>query len=338
VRKPVIIIAEAGVNHNGDMDLALQLIRAAAAAGCDYVKFQSFKTENLVSREARKAEYQRLQGEDDFQYGMLKKLELSPENHVFLIDACRKAHISFLSSAFDSESLELLMQQGLDIIKIPSGEITNLPFLRHAGGYNKKVLLSTGMSTMEEAAAAVDVLVRSGTDKQNITVLHCNTAYPTPVKDVNLLAMNKMREELNLDVGYSDHTKGTEVSVAAVALGASVIEKHFTVDRNLPGPDHKASLEPEELKMMVQAIRNVELALGQPYKSATASELANISIARKSIHLAESLSAGHILSDRDLVMKRPGDGLSPMMAESIAGKKIKRDLPAGHKLAIEDFE
>lgn len=322
------------------MKMARQLIDAAAEAGADYVKFQTFKTEKLVSKEAKRAEYQKKNtGEAaDSQFAMLKKLELSVEQHHELIEYCNQKNIRFLSTAFDLDSIDLLNSLGIELFKIPSGEITNLPYLKKIGGLKKTVIVSTGMCVMEEIVAAVDVLVKAGTAREKISVLHCTTDYPTATKDVNLRAMLAIQEKLKLPVGYSDHTMGIEVPIAAVAMGATIIEKHFTLDRNLPGPDHKASLEPNELKEMVRAIRNVERALGSSSKQPTEAEKKIMLVARKSIHLANDLPKGHILSAADLVMKRPGDGISPMDMEKILGKKLKADLNAEHKLLWEEVE
>lgn len=335
----VLIIAEAGVNHNGDIALAKKLIDVAAEAGVDYVKFQTFKASNLVSQSAKKAAYQIKNTQDnDSQYQMLKKLELSESDHKVLIEHCKLKKVNFLSTAFDPDSLNLLIDLGIDLFKIPSGEITNYPLLKRIGGLNKMVIISTGMCSMTEINDAIKVVEEFGTKRENITVLHCNTEYPTPMQDVHLLAMNAIRNEFKVKVGYSDHTLGIEVPIAAVALGATVIEKHFTLDRNMVGPDHAASLEPDELIQMVKSIRNIELAIGSAVKQASASELKNINIARKSIHLVADLKAGHILTETDLVMKRPGDGISPMQMKHIVGKRIKRDLQADAKLNLNDIE
>jgi len=337
--RKVLIIAEAGVNHNGSIELAMQLIDAAAAAGADIVKFQTFKAENLVSKAAVKAEYQKANMSDDKdenQFQMLKKLELSFEDHVTLKNYCTGKGIEFWSTAFDLESIAMLKDLGIDKWKIPSGEVTNLPFLKKIGSLGDKVILSSGMCTLNEISEAIEVLEEAGTNRTDIVVLHCNTEYPTPFKDVNLRAMLQIRDKFDVRVGYSDHTEGIEVPVAAVALGASVIEKHFTLDKNLPGPDHKASLEPNELKAMVTAIRNIEQALGSEHKVITPSEVKNVSIARKSIHIKHPLKAGHSITENDLEMKRPGDGISPMRMFEIIGKKINRDLPAEHLLRSDD--
>lgn len=335
-----LIIAEAGVNHNGDIDLAKTLIDIAAEAGADIVKFQTFKAEKLVSASAPKAEYQVTnmpEQTDNSQFTMLKKLELSQADHLALMAHCRSRNIQFLSTAFDLESLYFLAQLGIDLFKIPSGEITNLPYLRAIGHFNKHVIASTGMATMDDIAAMLDVLINAGTQRDNITVLHCNTDYPSPFADVNLRAMRTIGETFGVAVGYSDHTPGIEVPIAAVALGATVIEKHFTLDRLLEGPDHLASLEPDELRHMIRAIRHIELALGDGIKQPTPSEQKNIAVARKSIHLAGSLSAGHVLTADDLVMKRPGSGISPMQADTVVGRELARDVSVDHLLRWEDF-
>lgn len=336
-----LIIAEAGVNHNGSVELAKQLIDAAAEACVDYVKFQTFKTEKLVSVAAKKAEYQKNNmsfDNTDSQFEMLRKLELSVEDHHQLIEYCRKKNVKFLSTAFDLESIDLLNELGIDLFKIPSGEITNLPYLKKIGALKKQVIVSTGMCIMSEIIDAINVLVEAGTARGNISVLHCTTDYPTAMKDVNLNAMLNIRNELNLSVGYSDHTLGIEVPIAAVAMGAVIIEKHFTLDKTLPGPDHKASLEPDELRNMVLAIRHIESALGSFDKKPTDAELKNILIARKSIHLATSLLKGHIITEMDLIMKRPGDGISPMLLNKVVGKKLTTDLEAEHKISWENLE
>lgn len=335
----VVIIAEAGVNHNGDIELAKKLIDVAAEAGVDYVKFQTFKASNLVSKSAKKANYQITNSKnDDSQFQMLKKLELSEADHHALINYCRLKNIQFLSTAFDLESLDLLVNLGINLFKIPSGEITNYPLLKRVGQLKKSVILSTGMCTMSDIQQAIDVLEEFGTKRDYITILHCNTEYPTPMKDVNLLSMNTIQKEFKTNIGYSDHTLGVEVPIAAVALGAKVIEKHFTLDKNMEGPDHAASLEPAELIQMTKCIRNLELALGSATKQPSDSEQKNIVIARKSIHLAVDLKKGHVLQEIDLIMKRPGDGVSPMQMRMVLGKKLKRDLNADSKLSLEDIE
>ncbi|MFV0220644.1 N-acetylneuraminate synthase [Empedobacter falsenii] len=326
--KKTLIIAEAGVNHNGSLENAFKLIDAAVDAGVDYVKFQTFKSENLVSKSAKKADYQILNtgNSTDSQYEMLKKLELSHENHELLIDYCKQKNIQFFSTAFDLDSLQYLKQIGLDLVKIPSGEITNLPYLRKAAQLFNKVILSTGMCTMEDINAALQVFLKGGILKENITILHCNTEYPTPMKDVNLKAMLSIQQEFGTDIGYSDHTLGIEVPVAAVALGASVIEKHFTLDNKMEGPDHAASLEPNQLKEMVQAIRNVEQAIsGDGVKKPSESEMKNIEIARKSIVASASISKGTIFTEENLTIKRPGKGISPMKWDEVIGKVATKD-------------
>lgn len=335
-----LIIAEAGVNHNGDISLAKKLIESAANAGADFVKFQTFKADSLVSKLAKKAVYQIKNTEDgdDSQYSMLKKLELNQEMHYELIEYCNLQKINFLSTGFDEESIDMLDKLGMPFFKIPSGEITNKPYLQHIAKKGKPVILSTGMADLNEIRDALDVLSNDGLNLSQITVLHCNTEYPTPMEDVNLLAMHNIRDTFGVEVGYSDHTKGIEVPIAAVALGATVIEKHFTLDRNLPGPDHKASLEPDELKAMVQAIRNIELAVSASgFKEVSKSELPNKSIARKSIHLSSDLKQGTVIKANNLVMKRPGDGISPMLINEVVGKKIKKDLSEDHKINWEDL-
>ncbi len=316
----VFIIAEAGVNHNGSIDIAKKLIDAAVASGADAVKFQTFKAENLATIYAKKAEYQKnLTSKKESQFEMLKKLQLNKEMHIELINYCVKKNIKFLSSPFDHDSIDLLRDLGLEIFKIPSGEITNLPYLRHIGKLNKKIILSTGMSNMDEVKIALDVLINSGTKKNNITVLHANTEYPTPMEDVNLKAMVTIGQELDINFGYSDHTLGIEVDIAAVAMGAKCIEKHFTLNCNMEGPDHKASLEPEKLKEMVKAIRNIEKALGSNIKKPSNSELPNIQIARKSIVAKTKIKKGDILKENNITIKRPGGGISPMNWDNVIG-------------------
>lgn len=325
--KKVFIIAEAGVNHNGDINIAKQLIEKAALAGADAVKFQTFKTENLVCKNAKKAEYQsQTTDKSESQFEMLKRLELTGVMHEILIAHCEKCGIQFLTTPFDMDSLNLIMEYGIEPIKIPSGDLTNYPFLKKIGETGKPVILSTGMSTMEEVKATVELLKKSGSGP--ITVLHCNTEYPTPMSDVNLRAMLTLQEELGVEIGYSDHTLGIEIPIAAVALGATVIEKHFTLDKTMEGPDHKASLEPLELAAMVQAIRNIELALGTGEKVPSKSEQKNTAVARKSIVAAMDIFAGEILTEDKLTTKRPGNGISPMEWEKLIGKKVTRDYKA----------
>jgi N,N'-diacetyllegionaminate synthase len=321
-----LIIAEAGVNHNGDMSMACRLIDVAAEAGADLVKFQTFQADRLVTTDARKAEYQsNAMGGDETQYTMLRKLELTREMHLELIDYCHARGIGFFSTGFDEQSVDMLAELGLDRFKIPSGEITNLPYLRHVGRYGKPVILSTGMADLSEIGMALDALESAGTKRSQITVLHCNTEYPTPMSDVNLRAMLTIRDTFGVEVGYSDHTLGTEVSIAAVAMGATVIEKHFTLDRKLPGPDHQASLEPEELSVMVAAIRNIEAALGDGIKGPSPSESKNIPIARRSLVASRDIRAGEVLSESNLAAKRPGTGISPMRWDEVIGRQVTRD-------------
>jgi N,N'-diacetyllegionaminate synthase len=327
------IIAEAGVNHNGDIELAKHLIDVATDAGADYVKFQTFSADRLVIKSADKAEYQKQSsGSSESQYEMLKMLELSVEMHLELIEHCERRSIKFLSTGFDIQSVDSLVGLGLGLIKIPSGEITNLPFLRHIGSLRMPVILSSGMSTMKEIGEALLILELSGLPRAQITVLHCTTEYPTPMDEVNLRAMNNIRDTHGVAVGYSDHTVGIEVSIAAVALGASVIEKHFTLDRTLPGPDHKASLEPNELVAMVKAIRNVEVALGSDVKEPTIGEIKNMRIARKSILASRKIEVGEILSPLNLVVKRPGDGISPMHWDHLIGQIACREYLPDEKI------
>ena len=324
--KKTLIIAEAGVNHNGSIELAKNLVDAAKDSGADAVKFQTFKADKLVIKKAEKAEYQKQTTDTgESQYEMIKKLELSFENHKELLSYCNKKEIQFLSSPFDLDSIDTLNELGLDILKIPSGEIINLPYLRKIGKLNKKVILSTGMSDLGEIEDALDVLTENGTDINKITVLHCNTEYPTPFEDVNLKAMLAIKNAFNVKVGYSDHTKGIEVPIAAVALGAEVIEKHFTLDRNLEGPDHKASLEPNELGEMVRAIRNIEKALGTGNKKPSPSELKNKPIARKSLIAIRDIKKGEKFTEKNVGIKRPGNGISPMRWEEVIGKTVNKD-------------
>lgn len=320
----VFIIAEAGVNHNGDISLAKQLVDVAVSAGADAVKFQTFKAEKLVCKNAEKAAYQKeTTNQAESQLEMLKKLELSEEMHDQLIDYCKKKGILFLSTPFDVDSVDYLIELGIEIIKIPSGEITNYPYLRKIAQTGKKVILSTGMSSLKEVREAVEVLKEYG--NKDIAVLHCNTEYPTPFTEVNLKAMLTMRDELGVKVGYSDHTMGIEIPIAAVAMGAQIIEKHFTLDKTMDGPDHKASLEPHELKAMINAIRNVENALGTGVKEPSESEQRNIGIVRKSIVAKYAIKKGEVFSEENLVTKRPGTGVSPMKWNEIIGTVAGRD-------------
>lgn len=326
----VFIIAEAGVNHNGSIELAKKLIEVASQAGADAVKFQTFKAEKLLSKNADKADYQKqTTDKTESQFDMIKKLELDLDTHKELISYCITKNIMFLSTPFDHGSIELLNDLGLEIFKIPSGEITNLPYLRHIGKLCKKVILSTGMADIGEIEDALDILISLGTKKENITVLHANTMYPTPMEDVNLKAMVTIGNTFDIAFGYSDHTLGIEVDIAAVAMGATVIEKHFTLDKTMEGPDHKASLEPDELKAMVKAIRNIELALGSSIKKPSKSEIPNMQVARKSIVASKNIQKGEIFTDENLAIKRPGNGISPMRWDEIVGtvasKEYKED-------------
>jgi len=325
----VFIIAEAGVNHNGSIELAYELIDVAFESGADAIKFQTFKAENLALKGAEKAEYQKYTSNpDESQFEMLKKLELNSSDHENLYNYCKKKGIVFLSSPFDIESVQLLESLNIDTIKIPSGEITNYPYLDYIGKLSKKIILSSGMSDLNEINDALNVLISSGTAKSKITILHANTMYPSPMIDVNLKAMLTIKNKFNIDVGYSDHTLGAEVSIAAVALGASVIEKHFTLSQNLEGPDHKASLSPDELKHMITSIRNIELAMGDGKKNISASEKLNIDIVRKSIVAKSNIKKGDILSENNLTTKRPGFGTNPMKWKSIIGSVAKKSYKA----------
>jgi N,N'-diacetyllegionaminate synthase len=327
--QPVFIIAEAGVNHNGDLQLAKQLVDVAAEAGADAVKFQTFKAETLVSLDAPKAAYQKqTTAADESQFAMIKKLELDLDTHHLLLAHCRDRGIQFLSSPFDLESVDLLLNLGIEIFKIPSGEITNLPYLRKISSLNKKVILSTGMSTMQEIEAAIQVFFTAGLQKAQLTLLHCNTEYPTPMTDVNLRAMQTLADSFDVKVGYSDHTLGIEIPIAAVALGATVIEKHITLDNNLPGPDHRASLEPQELVAMVRAIRNLEHAMGDGVKKPTPSEEKNRLIARKSIVACRRIKKGELLSSDNLTTKRPATGISPMEWDQLIGTPASKGFQA----------
>ena len=320
------IIAEAGVNHNGSIAMAKKLIDAAANAGADMVKFQTFKAETLLTEKAEKADYQKnFTEKGESQFEMIKKLELDRAAHESLIDYCNQKNIQFLSTAFDHDSIDLLAELNIPFYKIPSGEITNLPYLRHVGRMDKPVVMSTGMATFEEVRAAMEVLLDAGVEKENLTILHCNTEYPTPMQDVNLRAMLTIRNELDVAVGYSDHTLGIEIPVAAVAMGATVIEKHFTLDRTLTGPDHAASLEPNELEAMVVAIRNIEKAMGEGVKKPSPSETKNIAVIRKSIVAKKDIKKGEVFSDSNLDIKRPGTGLTPMIWDELIGSRATKD-------------
>jgi N,N'-diacetyllegionaminate synthase len=330
-----LIIAEAGVNHNGDIALAKQLIDAAAEAGADLVKFQTFNADRLATRAAKKADYQNQTTDStESQHEMLSRLELTPDMHKELIAHCAIRNIGFFSTGFDIESLDLLVSLGQDYFKIPSGEITNLPYLRHIGRISKTVILSTGMANMGEIEAAIDALEQAGPLRSNITVLHCTTEYPTPMNEVNLRAMQSIAQAFGVAVGYSDHTNGIEVAIAAVAMGATVIEKHFTMDRNLAGPDHKASLEPTELKAMVTAIRNIEIALGDGIKRLTPSEANNKPVARKSLVAKCEIKLGEVFTADNVTSKRPGSGISPMRWDHVIGRIASRDFLADELIEL----
>lgn len=322
----VFVIAEAGINHNGSVANAKKMIAVASEAGADAVKFQTFKSEEVISRYAPKAEYQKATTDaEESQLDMAKRLELSKGEFEELARYCKEKDIIFLSTPFDFDSIDFLNELGLDTFKIPSGEITNLPYLRKIGNLAKKVILSTGMANLGEIEDALDIIVKAGCSKDNITVLHCNTEYPTPMEDVNLLAMNTIKKAFNVAVGYSDHTLGIEIPIAAAALGAKIIEKHFTLDKNMEGPDHRASLDPLELKLMVRTIRNIEKAMGDGVKKASPSELRNKSIARRSIVARKYIRKGEVFSEENLAAKRPGTGISPMSWDEILGKTALRD-------------
>ncbi|MFC1666043.1 N-acetylneuraminate synthase [Pseudomonadota bacterium] len=330
-----LIIAEAGVNHNGNSKLARQLIDVAVEAGADLVKFQTFTADSLVAVHASKADYQ-IDATDncESQHTMLRRLEMTREMHEELFAYCDSCGIKFFSTGFSQSDVDLLATLGLDRFKISSGDITNLPYLRHVGRYGKPIIISTGMAALEEVRMALVILEESGTPRDRITVLHCNTDYPTPMVDVNLCAMLTMRDAFNVAVGYSDHTLGIEVPIAAVALGATVIEKHFTLDRDLPGPDHQASLEPKELKAMVAAIRNVEQAMGNGIKLPSPSEAKNLTVARKSLVAAKEISAGEAFTEHNLCVKRPGTGISPMDWDQVLGQKSPRDFKADELIEL----
>lgn len=329
----VFVIAEAGVNHNGSLENAKKLVDVAAFAGADAVKFQTFKAESLVCKNAEKAEYQKNTTDaQENQFSMLKKLELTPQMHEELQKYCTQKGIMFLSTPFDIDSIDYLDKMGISVMKVPSGEITNYPYLKRIGQTGKKVILSTGMCELGEVEAAVCVLRDNGSN--DIVILHCNTEYPTPYEDVNLKAMITLKEKLQIEVGYSDHTMGIEVPIAAVAVGATVIEKHFTLDKTMEGPDHKASLEPDELAAMVKAIRNIEKAIGTGSKEPSVSEKKNIPIARKSIVAKEAIKKGDVLSEKNLTCKRPGNGISPMCWNDVIGQRAKRDFEADELIEL----
>ena len=331
----VFIIAEAGVNHNGSIDIAKKLVDAAAECGADAVKFQTFKAENLVTKSAKQAGYQEVNtGISESQFDMLKRLELSEPEHVELISYCHSKQIEFMSTPFDLQSIQFLNSLGMMRFKIPSGEITNYPYLKMVGSYNKEIVLSTGMATLSDIEAALYLLIESGTDKDKITILHATTDYPTKMSDVNLAAMKTIEQAYKVRSGYSDHTLGIEVPIAATALGASIIEKHFTLDKNLPGPDHVASLEPHELKSMIYAIRNIEKAIGDGIKRPSSSELKNIAVARKSLVAACQIVAGEIFSETNLIAKRPGTGITPMRWIDVIGRRAPRDFQEDEQIEL----
>lgn len=332
----VLIIAEAGVNHNGSIELAKQLVEKAAEAGADFIKFQTFKSEKLVSKAAKQAEYQQknIGKVGESQLSMLKKLELSEDDHKELIKYCNEKGVKFFSTAFDLSTIDLLHSFNLSFWKIPSGEVTNYPYIKKIGSYHEPVILSTGMCELSDIEAALNVLLEEGLSKDDITILHCNTEYPTPFADVNLKAMLEIGQKFGVKIGYSDHTKGIEVPIAAVALGATVIEKHFTLDRNMDGPDHKASLEPKELKQMVISIRNIEQALGTGHKAISESERKNIAVARKSIVAACPIKKGELLTKDNITVKRPGTGISPMRWNEVIGTVATRNYNEEDQIAL----
>lgn len=331
----VFIIAEAGVNHNGDVNLAKKMIDVAVDAGVSAIKFQTFKAEYLVSKNAQKAEYQKkTSGVEESQFEMIKRLELDTNTHKELLGYCDSRNIMFLSTPFDHDSIDMLDNLGMQIFKIPSGEITNLPYLQHIGRLNKEIILSTGMANIGEIEAALDILINSGTSKDKITILHANTEYPTPMQDVNLNAMLTIGNTFKTKIGYSDHTLGIDIPIAAVAMGASVIEKHFTLDNNMEGPDHKASLEPSELVNMVKSIRNIEKALGNGIKKASNSERKNIKVARKSIVAKCEIAKGEIFSKENITIKRPGSGLSPMLWNEVIGLKATKSFKTDELIVL----
>lgn len=341
MRNKTIIIAEAGVNHNGDINLAKKLVDVAVEAGVDYIKFQTFKAETLVSMKASRASYQIANSnrKEETQFEMLKNLEISEEDHLTLFEYCKSRKIKFLSTAFDPDGLDFLNKLGIDLMKIPSGEITNLPYLQKISSFGKPIILSTGMASMSEIDEAFQVLIGNNVPICDITILHCNTAYPTPMSDVNLLAMLSIKDKYGVKIGYSDHTLGIEVPIASVALGAEIIEKHITLDKSLEGPDHKSSLNPEELKDMVMCIRNIESACsGSGRKTVSKSEKANKTHSRKSIHLKSGLKKGQVIAESNLIMLRPGDGISPMKINSLVGKTVNKTIGPLTKIDFKDFD
>lgn len=335
----VFIIAEAGVNHNGSIKLAKELVEIAKVAGANAVKFQTFKAENVVTKTAQKASYQiKSNSDNESQFDMIKKLELSEDEHKELFNYCKLLNIEFMSTPFDMGSIDFLSNLGIKKIKIPSGEITNLPYLIKIAKLGLPTIMSTGMSNIDEIEASLNILLEYGLPKNKITILHCNTQYPTPFEDVNLNAMKTIKDTFNVNVGYSDHTLGSEVSISAVAMGASIIEKHFTISKNMKGPDHLASMEPSELMTMVRAIRNIELALGSNSKELTTSETENLQIARRSLHISKNMKKGEVIKEYDLSVKRPGNGISPMFLYKVIGKKLTNDVEEEHLLTWEDLD
>ena len=332
--KKTFIIAEAGVNHNNNITIAKRMVDVAKKSGADAIKFQTFKAEHLACRHAPKAKYQIKSTGKESQFEMLKKLELDQKSHKILITHCKKRKIIFLSTAFDLHSAKFLKNIGISLFKIPSGEITNLPYLRLVGGFKKKIILSTGMSTLKEVGDALEILTKAGTKRKNITVLHCNTQYPTPYEDVNLNSMISLRDTLKVNVGYSDHTAGIEIPIAAVALGAKIIEKHFTLDRRMAGPDHKASLEPQELSKMVNCIRNIEKAMGGRIKKPSPSEITNIAIVRKSIVASRDIEKGELFTEQNITTKRPSTGINPMKWDNVINKKAKKTFKKDQPILI----
>ena len=334
-RDKVFIIAEAGVNHNGNVEIAKKLIDIAIGVGANAVKFQTFKAEKVISKFAQKAEYQyKITDKNETQLEMVKRLELDVDAHKELIHYCKKKGLMFLSTPFDIESIGLLNELEVEILKIPSGEITNLPYLRKIGSLNRNIIISTGMADLEEIGKALDILLESGTSKDNITVLHCNSEYPTPFEDVNLTAMLTIRDTFRVNIGYSDHTPGIEIPIAAVALGATVIEKHFTLNKDMDGPDHKASLGPDELKSMVTAIRNIEKSLGDGIKRPSPSELKNRPLVRKSIIAGMDIKEGDMLTENNITVKRPGIGINPMEWDNVIGRKAIHDFKEDELIEI----
>lgn len=336
IQNRCFIIAEAGVNHNGDINIAKKLVDKAKEAGVDAIKFQTFRAENLVTKEAPKAEYQKETTGDGSQFEMLKKLELSLEDHITLKRYCEEKGIMFISTPFDFESVDLLEKTDVSLYKVSSGDLTNLPLLSYIANKNKPIILSTGMANLGEVEEAVETIFKTGNNK--LILLHCTSNYPTTYEDVNLRAMLTIKEAFKLPIGYSDHTIGIEVPIAAVALGAKVIEKHFTLDKNMEGPDHKASLEPYELKMMVNSIRNIEIAMGDGVKRCSKSEENTKSVARKSIVANRNINKDEIITINDVSFKRPEQGLKPKYIDLIIGKKARRNIKVNEFITFNDVE